>query len=122
MTTPAPEFGLVVTLMPNVLIVEVTGDLDHSTRDRLVRTVVTHLTPGTAVRRLRLDFERLTWIDSTGLSALLMVHRHARALGVGLRLDSRPCFLDRLLDLTGTSAYLTAPVEAVDGVSGSEAG
>ncbi|WP_320782930.1 STAS domain-containing protein [Streptomyces sp. CRN 30] len=108
MTTPPSEFSLIVTAVSHVLNVEVAGDLDHETSEQLVRTVTEHLTPGAPFRQLRLDFRRLTWIDSMGLSALLAVHRHARVAGVGLRLDGRPVFLDRLLHLTGTLPFLTA--------------
>ncbi|GGY99604.1 STAS domain-containing protein [Streptomyces poonensis] len=127
MITPPFEFSLIVTAAADVLTVEVAGELDHQTSDALVRTVVGHLSPGgAAFRRVRLDFGRLTWIDSMGLSALLAVHRHAGAVGVTLHLDSRPGFLERLLTLTGTLDHLTTTVTttaaAGDPVPEAEAG
>ncbi|GGL79792.1 hypothetical protein GCM10010129_24300 [Streptomyces fumigatiscleroticus] len=122
MTTPSPDFSLVVTAVPDALIVEVAGDLDRGTGEKLIRTVAERLTPDTAFRRLRLDFRHLTWIDSMGLSALLMVHHHADTAGVGLRLDRRPDFLERLLDLTGTFTYLTGIPRAAGEVPDAGAG
>ncbi|WP_320782827.1 STAS domain-containing protein [Streptomyces sp. CRN 30] len=112
MTTMPPEFDLDITLTPDVLTIEVIGDLDYETSDELLTTVDDHLTPGTALERLRLDFRRLTWIDSLGLSTLLMVHRRTSATGVSLALDNRPDFLERMLDLTGTLDHFTATAEA----------
>lgn len=122
MTTPPPEFSLVVTAVSGVLNVEVAGDLDHETSEELVRTVTDHLVPGAGFRLLRLNFRRLTWMDSMGLSALLAVHRRAGAVGVGLRLDGRPDFLDRLLRLTGTLPFLTATTGTVRRTTGAETG
>ncbi|GAA2252701.1 hypothetical protein GCM10010145_20560 [Streptomyces ruber] len=122
MTTPSPEFGLDITHASDVLVIEVVGDLDYETSDELLDTVVDHLAPDTALRRLRLDFRRLTWIDSLGLSTLLMVHRHTSAAGLTLELDNRPGFLDRMLDLTGTLDHFTATATAEGDPTGTGAG
>lgn len=50
----------------------------------------------------------MTFVDSMGLAALLMVRRVADAHRVALRLDNRPLCVDRLLQLTGTLDHLTA--------------
>lgn len=117
MSTPPPEFGLDITLAPDVLTIDVVGDLDYETSDELLATVVDHVTPDTPLRRLRLDFGRLTWIDSLGLSTLLMVHRHTSAAGIALELHDRPDFLERMLDLTGTLDHFTATAVPEDEVS-----
>ncbi len=58
---------------------------------------------------MRMDLRDPSWIDSSGLSALLMIHRRTSAVGPTLRLDHRPDFLDRLLRLTDVMDHLTAP-------------
>jgi ABC-type transporter Mla MlaB component len=73
------EFGLTVTTEPTTSTVYVAGELDHDTGDDLVATFVGHLGRHPGPREVRLDFRHLTWIDSAGLAALLMIHRHAGA-------------------------------------------
>ncbi|MGV9891307.1 STAS domain-containing protein [Streptomyces sp. NPDC003395] len=95
------------------------GDLDPDTGNQLVDTVTRHLTHGRDMRCVRLDCALPTWIDSVGLSALLMVHRRADAGGCLMRLDNRPALLDHLLRQTGTLDLLTVlPDPDDDGAAG----
>lgn len=108
--SPPAEFTLVVRREPAVLTVRVNGELDYDTSDDLVDEVIGHLAADQdPPREVRLDFGALTWIDSSGLSALLMIHRRTSALGAALRLDHRPEFLERLLRITNVLDHLTAP-------------
>ncbi|MBJ7002705.1 STAS domain-containing protein [Streptomyces griseofuscus] len=127
MTTTEPtEFTVTARREHAVLLVRVGGELDYDTSDELVDEVVRQLTTGpTPPAEVRLDFGALTWIDSSGLSALLMIHRRTSALGAVLHLDDRPEILERLLQVTNVLGHLTAPVadaergrpEAGDGTS-----
>lgn len=106
---PPSEFTLVVLSEPATLTVRVAGELDYDTSDDFVQTVVEHLASGQPPPRdVRLDFGDLTWIDSSGLSALLMVHRRTSATGATLHLDNRPEVLERVLRLTNVLDHLTA--------------
>lgn len=107
---PSTEFALELVRESDSLFVRVTGDLDYDTCDELVDGITEHLTgDGTPPRCVRLDFDGLTHIDSSGLSALLLVHRRASALGAGLHLDNRPDFLERMLHITNVLDHLTGP-------------
>ncbi|WP_432075269.1 STAS domain-containing protein [Streptomyces wuyuanensis] len=88
--------------------VRVDGDLDVDSADDLIEAARACLDADRSPRLLRLDCEKLTLCDSTGLAALLMIHRIATAAGVRLRLDHRPEPLERLLELTGTLGHFTA--------------
>jgi anti-anti-sigma factor len=92
---------------PNVTL-HLTGDLDYLTADHLVGEVSRALGVHDVLRTLRLDFGGVTFCDSAGLSALLDVRRQTGARGVRLYLDQRSPHLDRLLDVTGVLAHLTA--------------
>ncbi|MEU2778564.1 STAS domain-containing protein [Streptomyces sp. NPDC007162] len=105
---PPTEFAVTVVHEPATLSVRVCGELDHDTGDDLIDIVVEHLGDGDPPHEVRVDFHGLTWIDSTGLAALLMVHRRTRAVGATLRLDNRPEVLDRVLRLTNVLDHLTA--------------
>ncbi|WP_329141550.1 STAS domain-containing protein [Streptomyces sp. NBC_00670] len=114
MTEPtATEFALTTADEPPTLTVRVTGELDYDTSEDLVRAVVGHLAGPVVHREVCLDFAELTWIDSSGLSALLMVHRHTSAAGARLRLRNRPECLERMLHLTNVLDHLlTTPATA----------
>ncbi|MFG2606455.1 STAS domain-containing protein [Streptomyces sp. NPDC048514] len=98
-----------MTSEPTTLTVYVAGELDYDTGDDLVATFADHLGRHPGPREVRLDFRHLTWIDSAGLAALLMIHRRAGAVGAGLRLDNRPGFLDARLRLTHVFEHLVGP-------------
>ena len=88
----------------------VAGDLDFATATHLVDTASGLLADQTALRDLHLDFVDLTFCDSAGLSALLLIHRRCCRAGVNLHLDHRPPHLNRVLEITGVLEHLTTPV------------
>ncbi|MEU7057976.1 ANTAR domain-containing protein [Streptomyces sp. NPDC046197] len=108
---PGPFQVIVVETAPTVLTVRVTGDLEHDTSEDLVDTVSRQLTrpgaTGAPRQELRLDFAQLTWLDSMGLAALLVIRRRTGAARVTPHLDNRPGFLGRMLDVTNTYDHLT---------------
>ncbi|MEU7427472.1 STAS domain-containing protein [Streptomyces sp. NPDC040750] len=114
------ELSLRITGEPASWTVHIVGELDYDTSDALVDAVAAHLERHPEPGAVRLDFRDLTWVDSSGLSALIMIHRHTSAIGADLYLDNRPELLDHRLRLTNLLAHLTAPA-ADDGVLGSEA-
>ncbi|HEY2206353.1 MAG TPA: STAS domain-containing protein [Pseudonocardia sp.] len=93
---------------PDSVTIRLDGDLDHLTTDELVARVRALLDERRPAH-LHLDFARLGFCDTTGLSGLLMVHRLTSGSGVTLHLDNRTRPLNRLLEVTGTLRHLTAP-------------
>ncbi|MGW8358324.1 STAS domain-containing protein [Streptomyces wedmorensis] len=118
MSTPDHLFEVKAVAAPDgILYVTLAGELAWDSADELLDAARAHLDPATAPAYLRVDCAGLTLCDSTGLSALLALHRLAEAAGVPLRLDRRPPFLDRLLLLTGTYEHLTGTYEHLTGRS-----
>ncbi|MTE17891.1 STAS domain-containing protein [Streptomyces sp. TRM43335] len=118
--TPAqrPSFSLTVETAPRAVRLLVAGDLDYDTSEALVEAARRYLAPGAGAEApddLHLDLAGARSCDSTGLSALLRVHRLAGDHGARFHLDRRPPFLERLLDITGTLTHLTSPVEGDGG-------
>ncbi|MFC9278408.1 STAS domain-containing protein [Streptomyces collinus] len=122
-TLPPSEFTLGFDHDPATLTVRVAGELDYDTSDDLLEAVVEHLTAVQGpLRDVRLDFSELTWIDSSGLAALLMIHRRASAVGAVLHLDNRPDVLERMLQITNVLEHLTAqPTGVRDARNGRDA-
>ncbi|MFD7137137.1 STAS domain-containing protein [Streptomyces sp. NPDC059894] len=97
---------------PGALTVAIGGELDYDTSGLFLALVTGALDAharehGAAPRDLRLDCAALTVLDSTGLSALLMLRRRTHPEGIALHLDNRPAHLVRMLDVTGTADHLT---------------
>lgn len=94
-----------------VVIAAVTGDIDISTVSRLRESLFKLADTG---RTLIVDLNRVTFIDSAGLGALVGTYRHAAARGGSLHaVCSRPQ-IRRLLWLTGVDRRI--PLAAtVDG-------
>lgn len=110
---PPTGFTLAVRREPLTLTVRIDGELDHETSDDLLGEVTGRLTADeTPPRHVHLDFGEMTFIDSSGLTALLMIHRRTSAVGAVLHLDNRPAQLERMLQLTNVLDHLTAPPAA----------
>lgn len=114
-STPSNPLHLTRAEVGDTVRVELRGDLDHHVADALLAAVARVLAEPVgmperhALHALHLDCAGLVSVDSSGLSALLMVRRLTDAAGVRLHLEERPVQLDRMLQVTGTLSHLTAP-------------
>ncbi|MGE2836217.1 STAS domain-containing protein [Mycobacterium sp. SMC-4] len=88
--------------------IRVAGDLTYGSTAALVDTITSLCDARAAVSGVHLDFADLTFCDSAGLSALLLIHRRASAAGIPLHFHHRPDHLNRILDITGLLDHLTA--------------
>jgi anti-sigma B factor antagonist len=87
------------------VLVEVRGEIDVSSADRLGRVLVdaaTRLHPA----RIVVDLLHLTFIDSTGIGALVSGHNAARAVGADFRLRHPSPFVITQLRQTGVYSAL----------------
>ncbi|MFD4196204.1 STAS domain-containing protein [Amycolatopsis thermoflava] len=107
MTEPRPLTTSWTTPDARTLHGVLAGDLDYRSGDDLLSEVTARLAPG--LRDVLLHFGSLDFCDSYGLSTLLMIARRVQGAGANLHLDDRPPVLERLLDMTRTLDYLTAP-------------
>ncbi|WP_236653744.1 STAS domain-containing protein [Streptacidiphilus melanogenes] len=95
------------------MTVHINGELDFDTCSGLTDTVITALASNDKpLWQVRLDFSSLACIDSSGLSALLMIHRRTSALGATLYLDNPPPSMQRMLRITNVWDHLTAPPDS----------
>ena len=81
-----PDFGIDVTRTGDAAVVWVIGELDLATAPRL-REEIDALV-GSGVCAVTVDLARLEFIDSTGLSVLVMALKHMREHGGELALRS----------------------------------
>lgn len=86
------------------ILATLTGAFDHHNAHRLTEALQRALDAGAAV--VLLDLSEVTFMDSTGVTRLLLARRSARAAGGHLALiaPSRP--VKRLLSITGVDRVL----------------
>lgn len=87
------------TTEPEVL--GVSGDVDVAVVDDLLTRARDLLSRTTG--DLVLDLGEVTFIDSSGLGALVRIRKSAAEKGVSLRLVNVPASVSRIFDLTGLS-------------------
>ncbi|MFF3020167.1 STAS domain-containing protein [Streptomyces sp. NPDC057939] len=85
-------------------IIRVVGELDLDTRPQVTHATSTLNLTG---RTLVMDLTRMTFIDSTGLTMLILLRRRAHAEGWQLQLHNAPAQALHVLDLTGTREIFT---------------
>ncbi|MFF7335615.1 STAS domain-containing protein [Streptomyces sp. NPDC090306] len=87
-----------------VSVVALDGEIDHNSSTELRDTLLSQLsrTPHTVV-----DFSRVTFMDSSGINALIAAHQAADAApGGSLRLAAPQAAVQRLLNLVGVDALI----------------
>ena len=84
--------------------VRVSGEVDMACAPELLDTLLAADVPsgGTLV----LDLAGVTFMDSTGIGALLEAHRQREAVGVALAVVEVPPLIAKMLRMTGVDSYL----------------
>jgi anti-sigma B factor antagonist len=85
-------------------VVELHGEVDISSAPRLWQVLVD--TAELCPTRVVVDLQHLTFIDSTGIGALVAGRNAARALGVGFTVRNQSPFLTTQLRQTGLYSTL----------------
>ncbi|MEY2449585.1 MAG: hypothetical protein QOH79_3061 [Acidimicrobiaceae bacterium] len=85
--------------------VEITGELDINSAPRLIATL--HDVAQPPVRHVDLDSRGVTFLDSTGLRALIVARNEATHLGVDLALVEPSPAVNRVIQMTGLAGLLT---------------
>jgi anti-sigma B factor antagonist len=96
---------IVTTQRPKgVAILQPIGRIDthtaHEFKDRIVKTI------DAGSRWLVIDLVAVTFLDSTGLGALITTMKHAQELGGDLRLAQVPQNVRMIIELTSLQTYL----------------
>jgi anti-anti-sigma factor len=95
---------------PSTALVAVVGEVDlataHLLRDRLLG-VLREQTPAV----IDVDLAGVTFLDCTGISALVAVRNAARHTGRQVRVTHPHPVVRRVLDMTGLLGPLTAPID-----------
>jgi anti-sigma B factor antagonist len=107
-------FAIERNLVDGAACVAVAGEVDVETAPRMRDAVVEAVADG---RPVVVDLGSVTFMDSSGLSALVAAHRVAEARGVPLQLRNVPRRVMKLVAITGLDSLLsieTVPTDAAD--------
>jgi anti-sigma B factor antagonist len=85
--------------------VTVRGDLDHGTAQRFLDCIDHCLRPAPAT--LYVDLHLTTFVDSSGLGALVIARKRAERVGTGLILEQPTQAVRRTLQVTGIATYFS---------------
>lgn len=99
-----------VQSMQGLAVVRLTGEIDLSNAARLQDQLILLVEQGHVV----VDLSEVTFIDSTGLSALIVGHRRATTAHTGLHLAGATGTVRRLLAMTQLDRHLSHH-DALDG-------
>ena len=87
-------------------VTRLSGDLDIMTSVEVKRDLALLVDAGHVA--LQLDLSEVGFVDSSGLGALVAIHRHAEAQGGSFVVQSVPPQVQRLFDITRLGDLLTA--------------
>lgn len=102
---PSASLVITVTSCGEDVVVSLAGELDLATSPSLEQRV--RVAQDANPRRLIIDLGSLTFIDGRGLRLLLIAGEDARRSGCQLLLRPGPRHVQRLFELTGTTALFT---------------
>lgn len=104
-TGPGPPFEVNVRHARDRVIVELTGELDLATAPRLRDRLAVLSEDGHD--RITLDLTDLDFIDSTGLSVLVMAYTRAESSGGGMIVRNPSSAVMRIFEITGLASVFT---------------
>jgi anti-sigma B factor antagonist len=102
-------FRVDVSHEPGRALVSLTGELDLATAPQL-RACLASL-PEEGENEVVLDLTGLDFIDSTGLSVLVMVFTRTRAAGCAMVIRNPSSAVIRILEITGLASIFTISTE-----------
>ncbi|MDF5755171.1 STAS domain-containing protein [Spongiactinospora sp. TRM90649] len=111
-TDSTERFTMSISLDHDVIVARAIGELDRRVAEAM-RRQVQQAWQSTPSAGLVLDFSKLTFCDSTGLSVLVLLLKHSRAEHSPLVLCNTTTRLERMLSITGlqTQFQVTPSVE-----------
>jgi anti-anti-sigma factor len=93
---------------PDSVWVRLSGEVDLAVADDLQHWLVAAI-PAEPIHTMHVDFHDVTFLDSTGIRAMVLAQRAAQERGVTMRLSGAHGRVESALRITGVYELLTAP-------------
>lgn len=94
-----------VTVSDGTCLIRLTGEIDFANADQLADWLFTQIDRASC-ERVHLDLRDVSLVDSSGIRALVLTHRHAAGRGAKLRVVNPQAGVLRILQTTGVDALL----------------
>lgn len=91
---------ITVTVRKNVLVVSLSGELDHHTAKK-VKDMAEEVIKNKGVTNLVFDFTNLTFMDSSGIGVVVGRYKLISSLGGRVAIVNTSSVIDRLLTMSG---------------------
>ena len=101
-------FGVEQVSGNGAVTVKISGDIDLATADKVGDALAAALGSSANVR---VDLSGVTFLDSTGIRALVQAYRLASSKGGSLHVFGAKHWVAKVLDVTGVGPLLSAPAE-----------
>jgi anti-anti-sigma factor len=99
-------FGVEQSSGNGTVTVKVSGDIDLASADKVSEALSAALA---VAPRVRVDLSGVTFLDSTGIRALVQGYRQAQNQGGSLHVFGAKHWVAKVLDVTGVGPLLAAP-------------
>jgi len=106
------DFSVVAAHVDGEMVLRLRGDLDTASAPDFTFAATAFTSSG---MRIVLDFEEVTFLDSAGLTVISSAASELSGHGGSLSIRNAPASIDRILQISGLTGYLTAdgsPTEA----------
>ncbi|MER6693539.1 STAS domain-containing protein [Streptomyces minutiscleroticus] len=106
--TPGPgRLSVIRTVTDGIVVISLRGEIDHHTIGHLQRALAPEdAGADSRVVRIVLDFSGVTFMDSTGVNALISVHRALRGTPGWIRLAGPQPSVRRVIELVGLDTFI----------------
>ena len=101
-----PDFEVTIARAEDIVTVTIVGEIDLLTSTRLNRELDATLDQEPPPSRLRIDLERVTFMDTIAVAVLLKARRRALEAGARFTVISTSPAIGRLFEITGLTSLL----------------
>ena len=97
---------ITVTIKENILVVSLSGELDHHTAKK-VKETAEEVIKNKGIKNLIFDFNCLTFMDSSGIGVVVGRYKLISSLGGRVAIVNSSPAIDRLLIMSGIKKIIT---------------
>lgn len=105
-----------VTVKKNVLVVALSGELDHHTAKK-VKDMAEEVIKNKGVTNLVFDFTNLTFMDSSGIGVVVGRYKLINSLGGRVAIVNNSASIDRLLTMSGIKKIIAVCNTLADAIN-----
>ena len=107
---------ITVTIKKEVLVVSLSGELDHHTAKK-VKDLAEEVIKNKGITNLVFDFTNLTFMDSSGIGVVVGRYKLVSSLGGHVAIVNNSATIDRLLTMSGIKKIIAVADNVTDAIN-----